>query len=98
MMVRRAAEVRVEMTGVVSGFRRFCITIRPTNTRSHSTTSLCGCGGGGRGEGGVWVWEVGGNVLIERFSMSIRLLDVSPSLATHRMTLSALCHGMCIVL
>ena len=49
---------------------------------------VCGC----VGVGGV------GQHLIERFSMSIRLLDVSPSLATHRMTLSALCHGMCIVL
>ena len=58
MIVRRAAEVRVEMTGVVSGFRQFCITIRPTNIRSHSTTSLCVCvcvcvGGRGGEEG--WV-------------------------------------------
>ena len=98
MTVRRAAEVRVEMTGVVSGFRRFCITIRPSNTRSHSTTSLSVGGGGGEMEGVECTFVCNSlctTTVIYMFSMFVSVVS---SLPAHRMTLSALCHGMCIVL
>lgn len=91
MTERSAADDRVEITGVVSGLRRFCMTISPTNTRSHSTASLwvCGCrcvvvqGGGGDDSSST---RSAGGIVVQYQSIP------------YRFTLSALCHGMCIVL